>query len=51
MQTDRLQLLRDRDAARREDLERRRIDLENQRQLARDKRLARELERTSPRRF
>jgi len=31
--------------------ERRRIDLENQRQLVRDQRQARELERTSPRRF
>jgi DnaJ-class molecular chaperone len=51
MQDDRLQLQRDRDAARREDLERRRLELENQRQLARDRRQAQELERTSPRRF
>jgi curved DNA-binding protein CbpA len=51
MQDDRLQIQRDRDAARREDLERRRLELENQRQLARDKRQAQELERTSPRRF
>lgn len=51
MQNDRLQLQRERDAARREDQERRRIDLENQRQLVRDQRQARELERTSPRRF
>jgi len=46
-----LEMQRERDAARREDLERRRIDLQNQRDLARDKRQAQELERTSPRRF
>lgn len=51
LQSERLQMQRDRDATRREDLERRRLDLENQRQLARDKRQALELERTSPRRF
>jgi curved DNA-binding protein CbpA len=51
MQGDVIQLQRDRDAARREDAERRRQELEAQRQLARDRRQALELERTSPRRF
>lgn len=51
MQGDVIQLQRDRDAARREDAERRRQALEAQRQLARDRRQALELERTSPRRF
>jgi len=51
LQSDRLQLQRDRDAARREDAERRRQELEARRQIERDKRLARELDATSPRRF
>jgi curved DNA-binding protein CbpA len=46
-----IQLQRDRDAARREDTERRRIELEQQRRLVQDKRQLRELEQTRPQRF
>jgi curved DNA-binding protein CbpA len=46
-----IQLQRDRDTVRREDAERRRIELEQQRRAEQEKRQLRELERTRPQRF
>jgi curved DNA-binding protein CbpA len=51
LQSDRLQAQAERADAQRAELERRRLDLQNARDLERDKRQVRELERTSPRRF